>query len=285
MPKTYNDIYLELRKSLKAEGIEGYNLEAKLLCASAAGKSSAEFFRDLRLYAAQSVENKAAEYLERRKKGEPVAYITGSWEFYGLELDINENVLIPRVDTEVLAETAINILKPRLEATRVLDLCTGSGCVGLAVAANVPGCRVVMADKSAGAIAVARGNSIKNNLSSRATCIEADVFERPPMLLGTFDLLLCNPPYIPKKDIPNLDVSVKDYEPITALDGGADGLNFYKRILSEWKAVMKHGGIMAFECGIDQAEQVKAIMEEQLFRNIATVKDSLGIDRVIYGNI
>ena len=150
----------------------------------------------------------------------------GEWEFYGLPLDISSDVLIPRSDTEVLAERAILRARAAGEGGRVLDLCAGSGCVGLAVAANVPACRVVLGELSEGALRVCKQNVRRNSLNARVTCVSVNALEPPASALWDFDIIACNPPYIPTGDIPGLDVSVRDYEPHMALDGGADGLDF-----------------------------------------------------------
>ena len=148
MATTYNNLYLDTRQRLREAGVEGAQLEARELLCHAAGKSREQFYRDMALYAPDPVEEKLAALVERRLAGEPVAYLIGEWEFYGLTLDVTPDVLIPRMDTEVLAERAILLARAAGEGARVLDLCAGSGCVGLAVAANVPTCRVVLADIS-----------------------------------------------------------------------------------------------------------------------------------------
>lgn len=150
MATTYNNLYLDTRKRLKAAGVEMAQLEARELVCFAADKTREQFFRDLTLYASKEVEDRVEELTRRRLSGEPVAYIIGEWEFYGLPLDISREVLIPRSDTEVLAERAILLTRAAGDGARVLDLCAGSGCVGLAVAANAPDCRVVLADLSEG---------------------------------------------------------------------------------------------------------------------------------------
>lgn len=283
MPKTYNDVYLETRKLLKAEGIEAYSLESRLIIAAAAGKTKEEFARDQRLYVSEGFHVKVSEMTARRIGGEPLAYITGEWEFYGLPIEITRDVLIPRTDSEVLADTAITLLKAAGSDVRILDLCAGSGCIGIAVAVNVPRSRVVLADSLKAAIKVCRGNVLKNRITARATCVEADALAPPLMALGNFDMLVCNPPYIRTTDIQALDKSVRDYEPAAALDGGADGLDFYRAITEKWKRVLKSGGLLLYECGYDQGSEVKRIMEENGFGGVEAVKDTLGIDRVIFG--
>lgn len=281
--RTYNEVYLSVRKALKAAGVEAFSLEARLLCACAADKTTEQFLRDMKFYVSDGYVEKVGEMLTRRLKGEPTAYITGEWEFYGLPMEITSDVLIPRNDTEILADRAIELLKGRMSSKRVLDLCTGSGCIGIAVAANVPDSRVILIDKSLRAMSVARANVLKNNVMRNVTCVDADALKAPPILLGSFDMILCNPPYIPSQDIAGLDSSVKDYEPVMALDGGADGLEFYRSVASKWKTILKPKGILMFECGEGQAQSVAEIMDRCGFTNLTAFKDTLGIDRVMAG--
>ena len=251
----------------------------------AAEKSRDQFYRDLTLYASDQVEQKMAELVERRLAGEPVAYLIGEWEFYGLPLDISRDVLIPRLDTEVLAEQAILLARAAGEGARVLDLCAGSGCVGLAVAANVPDCRVVLADLSEAALKTCKQNIRRCDLNARVTCVLADAMEKPAAALWDFDVIVSNPPYIPTGDIPGLDVSVRDYEPHMALDGGADGLDFYRAISSKWGAALRLGGSLLFEVGIGQAPDVELILGRNGFENIQTFQDTAGIWRVVEGTL
>lgn len=283
MATTYNNLYLDTRKRLRAHGVEMAQLEARELVCFAADKTREQFFRDLSLYASKEVEEKVEELTQRRLAGEPVAYIIGEWEFYGLPLDISRDVLIPRTDTEVLAERAILLARAAGEGARVLDLCAGSGCVGLAVAANVPGCRVVLADVSEAALRLCKQNVRRNELNARVTCVQADALEPPDAALWDFDVIACNPPYIPTGDIAELDVSVRDYEPRSALDGGADGLDFYRAIAAQWGAALRLGGALLFEVGIGQAGDVGAILAQNQFEQIQTFQDTQGIGRVVEG--
>jgi len=285
MAATYNNLYLDARKRLREAGVEGAQLEARELVCCAAGKSREQFYRDMALYASDPVEEKLAELLERRLAGEPVAYLIGEWEFYGLGLDITPDVLIPRMDTEVLAERAILLARAAGEGARVLDLCAGSGCVGLAVAANVPGCRVVLADVSEAALRLCKQNVRRNELNARVTCLSVDAMEPPSSALWDFDVIVSNPPYIPTGDIPGLDPSVRDYEPLIALDGGADGLDFYRFIASRWKNALRLGGTLLFEVGIGQAPEVEEILAQNGFEQIQTTADTQGIWRVVEGII
>jgi release factor glutamine methyltransferase len=282
--KTYNDVYLDARRRLKAAGIEAFTLEARLIVGGAAGKTKEQLLKDLNLYAGEEFARKVDKLIDRRIAGEPVAHITGEWEFYGVPIMVTPDVLIPRVDTELIAELAIKLLKGREGgATRILDLCAGSGCIGIAVASNVSGCRMILADKSLKAISVCRQNVNKNNLSRRITCVEADALKNPPMLLGKFDMIICNPPYIPSADIMGLDPSVRDYEPVEALDGGESGLEFFKAIASKWKDVLKPNGCLMFECGAGQADDVEKIMKENGFTQTKKFIDTLEIERVVVG--
>ena len=283
MATTYNNLYLDTRKRLRAHGVEMAQLEARELVCFAADKTREQFFRDLPLYASKEVEEKVEELTQRRLAGEPVAYIIGEWEFYGLPLDISRDVIIPRADTETLAERAILLAKAAGEGARVLDLCAGSGCVGLAVAANAPNCRVVLADISEGALRICKQNVRRNNLNARVTCVQADALAAPAASLWDFDVIACNPPYIPHKELPDLDISVKDYEPWGALDGGLDGLDFYRAISANWGTALRLGGSLIFEVGMGQAPAVEQIMAQNGFENIVTHQDPRGVWRVVEG--
>ena len=279
MARTYNDLYLDTRQRLRKAGIESAQLEARELICYVTGKSLDDLLRDSRLYAPRPVEQKLESLLSRRLEGEPVAYILGEWNFYGLTLDIDHTVLIPRPDTEIIAERAIELAKMAGEHARVLDLCSGSGCIGLAVAQHAENCRIVLADLSEDAIRLSRKNARRNELQSRVTCIRLDAREDPPDLLWDFNLIVCNPPYIRTGDLATLDPSVRNYEPMLALDGGEDGLDFYRVIAKKWKPALRRTGTILFEVGYDQAEDVAAILSQCGYHNITRHKDYNGILR------
>ena len=283
--KTYNDIYFSARTVLRRCGIEAYNLEARLIVAHAAGKSSAELMRDLHLYTTSEVESKVREYIERRIAGEPVAYITGSWEFYGLPMIVTPDVLIPRMDTEVLVSTAKELLTGYKMDAKVLDLCCGSGCITCAVGHEMPATKLVAVDISPSALEICRKNIALNRLSARAICMQADALSSPPMSIGQFDMIISNPPYIATAEIDTLDSSVKDHEPLWALDGGEDGLRFYKSIIKHWKTTLRPYGMLLFEVGEGQAGAVSEMLQAASFRSVFTRKDTLGVDRVVVGII
>ena len=282
MPKTYNELYLHARAALKAAGVESHTLEARLLASRAAGKTKEDFLRDLRLYTSDECEQRLEALLQRRLSGEPLAYITGDWEFYGLPMHITPDVLIPRMDTEVLVDTALKALVGRKMDARILDLCCGSGCIGIALAHELPAAKLLMVDISERALEVAREN-VRLNRVSRVATLRADALEKPPMSIGLFDLIVSNPPYVPSFEILTLDSSVRDYEPLGALDGGEDGLMFYRAILHNWTAALRPGGLIMFEVGEDQAASVRALMREQQLQDVFSVQDTAGIDRVVIG--
>ena len=209
MPRTYSELYISVRNALRSAGIEAANVEARLIAATASGKTTAQLLRDMALYDTDEVEKKVGDMLRRRLAGEPVAYITGVWEFRGLPMEVSPDVLIPRVDTEVLAEEAINWLTRNRRDARVLDLCSGTGCIGCAIADALPQCHVVLADISPEAIELSRRNVARNGLSGRMSYMLADATKAPPVMSGTFDLIVSNPPYIATFDILTLDPSVR----------------------------------------------------------------------------
>lgn len=283
--KTYNDIYLSTRNMLRQNGVEGYALEARILVACAAGKTVQQLLRDINLYTTEQVENTVLDYTARRLRGEPVAYITGSWEFYGLPMTVTSDVLIPRMDTEVLVDAVKEFLTGHKMDARVLDLCCGSGCITCAIGHELPATKLVAVDLSASALEVCRQNVAKNRLSSRVICMQADATSSPPLGIGSFDVIVSNPPYIESAEIAKLDRSVRDYEPIWALDGGEDGLRFYKGIIKYWKSLLRHGGCLMFEVGEGQASAVCEMLMAAGFASAQTRKDTQMIDRVVIGKM
>lgn len=278
--KTYNEHYLEARRCLKAADIPAAALEARILLSYAADKSEAEFLRDIRLYPADEFSEKAELLLQRRIAGEPLAYIIGHWSFYGLEFELSPDVLIPRSDTELLVDAALNALRDK-RGLRILDLCTGSGCIGLAIAANAKTHRIVLADKSKPALLMAQKNAKRLGLRFQTLCVEADALLPPSPRLGSFDLICTNPPYIPSREVDTLDPSVKDYEPRPALDGGLDGLDFYRSILGLWTCALNPGGKLILECGEEQSAAIRRIAAEHGLLFCETIQDSLGTERIL----
>jgi len=284
MAITYSNLYLDVRQQLRRAGVEAATLEARELVCFGTGKTRDELTRDGGLYASPELEKRVRDLVIRHLEGEPVAYLIGEWEFYGLPLDISPDVLIPRPDTEVLVEQALEYIKP-LGECRVLDLCAGSGCIGLAVASQAPQARVVLGEYSDSALRICRQNIRRNALSGRVVPMPVDAREKPDKTLGEFHCIVSNPPYIPQADIAELDDSVKEYEPHLALDGGEDGLDFYRDISAKWKDALIPGGRLYFEVGIGQADDVLRIMRAQGFGDIQIVKDLHDIPRVVFGTL
>lgn len=282
MATTYNNLYMDIRQQLRTAGVQASTLEARELVCFASGKTRQQLQRDGQLYVPPAVEEQARALVRRHLAGEPVAYLIGEWEFYGLPLDIDRQVLIPRADTETLVDCALLFLRGQA-GSRVLDLCAGSGCIGLAVASQVADCRVTLGDISEGALRICRQNIRRNDLSDRVAPLQVNAMAAPPRQLGTYDCILCNPPYIPTGDIAGLDVSVRDFEPHDALDGGEDGLDFYRAVSSLWREALHTGGMLFFEVGIGQADDVLRIMRSFGFGDLEITPDPAGIPRVVQG--
>ena len=278
----YNDLYMDLRRRLREAGAEDATQAARELVCTASGKTKNELLRDGLLYASPEVERAAYSLCARHLAGEPVAYLIGEWEFYGLPLDISPAVLIPRPDTEVLATKLIDAARGA-GSCRILDLCAGSGCIGLAAAANLPNARVLLGEYDEEALKICRQNIRRNRLTSRVASLKLDAREKPSRTLGEFRFLVSNPPYIPSADIETLDASVREHEPRLALDGGEDGLDFYRVICEKWRDVLCENGMLFFEVGIGQADSVLRIMRSSGFGDIQIVKDLNNIPRVVYG--
>ncbi len=214
----------------------------------------------------------------RRTKGEPLQYLLGEWEFYGLPFVVGPGVLIPRPDTEHLVDAALQFLKSHPRAA-VADLCAGSGCVGLAIQKNTPHCQVTLVEKSDEAFAYLQKNA--SVLAPKAKRVQADILAGG---FGQYDLIVSNPPYICKGLLPNLQTEVL-YEPKMALDGGEDGLTFYRGIVKHWLPCLQKGGALMVEIGYDQAAAVTALFADAGLTDVKTIQDYGKNDRVIIGTL
>lgn len=220
-------------------------------------------------------EEKMSLLIEKRKKGVPIAYIIGEKEFMSLSFFVNEHTLIPRPDTETIVETLIDIYKGK--SPKILDLCCGSGCIGISLAHFLPYASVTMADISQEALTVAQKNTLRNGLTDRVSLTELDVLHDD--IDDKYDLIVSNPPYIASNIVPTLEVS--GYEPHLALDGGDDGLLFYRTIIPKAYDALNIGGILSFEIGFDQGISVTKLMEEY-FSEVSLKQDLSGNDRMVY---
>ena len=285
MAKTYHELYTALRERLNGAGIEACALEARLLTAFAAEMPQEKLLQEFHCSAAPEAAQRLEALAARRLAGEPLAYLPGRWAFYGLELTVTPAVLIPRSDTETLVDKALALAGDPAGTLRILDLCTGSGCIGCALGVRLPNSRLVLADLSPEALAVAEKNAADCGLGARAECRALDVLSPPPAALGGFDMIVSNPPYIPVGELAGLDASVRDYEPRMALDGGSDGLDFYRAILRHWTGLLRPGGRLLLEIGDDQAGAVTALLETAGLGGIGLARDAAGRDRVVWGQV
>jgi len=280
--KTYSQLYLDARRSLLAvETPEDASILARHLLSHVSGRDHAYLLTNQSLYASEEIGKAMEEGVRRLLAGEPLAYVMGEWEFYGLPLFVNEHVLIPRDDTVAVASLAINQALFLEEKPRILDLCCGSGCIGLAVASRVKDARVTLADISKDALAVAKKNIVRNKLSAKVSCVQADALKPAPAILGKFDLIVSNPPYITGQEMLELPASVKDFEPTLALYGGEDGLAFYRSIAENYKSALKPGGYLCFEFGMGQGDDVCAILERNGYTILERTRDYNDRERAV----
>ena len=225
--------------------------------------------------------------IDRRAAGEPLQYILGSQEFMGLNFAVNPSVLIPRQDTETLVELALKRAGEKKRSLSILDMCCGSGAIAVSMAHFLPKAKITSCDISLEALEVARGNAARNGLNGRIEFRESDLFfmtkrKKTVRIKDSFDMILSNPPYIPTQDIDTLQTEVRDHEPIKALDGGSDGLDFYRRIAEDAFGSLKKDGLMFLEIGCDQAEAVTSLLSGAgYYSEIEVHKDLTGLDRVI----
>jgi release factor glutamine methyltransferase len=221
--------------------------------------------------------------IERRRRGEPIAYILGRREFFGLDLVVDRRVLVPRPDTEALVEVALERTRGRSAYGRALDLCTGSGCVALAFAKARPTWRVTATDLDEDALALAWENTRRTGIAHALRVLPGDLFA--PVRSERFDLVVGNPPYIPSSDIAGLMVDVRDFEPRRALDGGPDGLDLVRTIVREAPERLTPGGLLALEVGFDQGDRVAVLFQSAGFSAIERRRDYGGHERVVSGRL
>ena len=282
MVKKYSDLYLDARRALMTqEGASTAGLMARNLLAHYSGKTQEEILANREMYAGEEVCRNVESAVKRLLNNEPLAYILGEWEFYGLTLHVNEHVLIPRDDTCAVVGLAIKQAIFLPPDPRILDLCTGSGCIGLAVASRVKDARVTLADISKDAMAVAKKNITTHKLTGRVSCVQADALGKPSAFLGKFDMIISNPPYITGAEMAELEDSVKNFEPHLALFGGRDGLDFYRAIAANYTAALKPGGYLAFEFGDGQGDDVCQILIENGYTILERTKDFNDRERAV----
>lgn len=266
---------------MQTEEMQYAGMLARQIICHASGKTHEQILADSQLYASEEICNTMQKLTDRVIAGEPLAYILGEWEFYGLKLYVDRNVLIPRDDTCAVAALAISRGLFLGKDPRILDLCTGSGCIGLAVASRVKDARVTLADISKDALGVAKKNIVRNQLTGRVSCIQADALAKPAAFLGKFDLIVSNPPYITSQEMLELEPSVRNYEPELALHGGEDGLIFYRAIAENYTSALKPGGFLCFEFGDNQGDDVCEILEMNGYTILERTRDYNDRERAV----
>ena len=282
MVKQYGALYQDTRRALlETEDAQDAGVLARMLICHVSGKNQAQFLAERDLYADEKIVAGVEAGLKRLLAGEPIAYILGQWEFYGLPMIVSPKVLIPRDDTCAVAELAIKQALFLDKDPRILDLCCGSGCIGLAVASRVKDAKVTLADVSLDALAVAKENASLNKLTGRVRCVQADALKPAFPFLGKFDLIVSNPPYITGREMQELPKSVKDYEPHLALYGGEDGLDFYRSIVKNFAPALKPGGFLCFEFGMGQGDAVCRILTDNGYTILERTRDYNDRERAV----
>lgn len=282
MVKTISQLYLDARRVLiTQEDEQTASLMARNLVCHITGKTQEQVLAQREMYVNEQVCQQMDAAVQRLMNGEPLAYILGKWEFYGLELIVTPDVLIPRDDTCAVAALAIDQSLFLDSKPRILDLCTGSGCIGLAIASRVKDAKVTLADLSPEALAIAKQNIVLHHLTSRVSCVKANALEAPPAFMGKFDLIVSNPPYITTGEMLELPHSVAGFEPRMALHGGEDGLKFYRAIAQNYANALKPGGFLCFEFGDGQGDDVCSILEANGYTIIERTKDYNDRERAV----
>ncbi|MCR5481906.1 MAG: peptide chain release factor N(5)-glutamine methyltransferase [Clostridia bacterium] len=293
------DIINIATRRLEDAGVPDAKNDAEILYCHMRNIDRAKFFMEWPFNLEDELCDNYFALLDLRAEGKPLQYITGKQNFMGFDLLVDENVLIPRQDTEVLVAEAIAVInngkserfkrntemkvEPR-KHWKILDLCTGSGAIAVAIGRLCANVEITASDISHAALEVAKKNVERHGLSKKVELAEGDLFTPFKKRFGKprFDMIISNPPYIRSGEIPNLQREVKDFEPLTALDGGADGLDFYRKIIAEAPEYLKKNGVLMFEIGFDQAEDVVRLLDEAPpYTDVGVMKDLAGNYRVI----
>ena len=279
MSKKIKDIFIEYKKILKENNFDTYSLDVEVLLMNVTGFSKTQLYLNTDYTLKTEEYEKFKKFFNRRLKNEPIAYIIEKCEFMGMNFLLNNHTLIPRPDTEILVEKAIEIINKN-NFNNALDIGTGSGAIAISLAkyCNI---NVTALDINDKAIEMAKKNANINKVKN-IEFIQSDIFEK---INNKYDIIVSNPPYIKTQDIKTLEKNVKNYEPILALDGGKSGLIFYEKITNNAIKYLNKNGYLMFEIGYDQAEDVKNIMENNNFYNTTVLKDLSGLDRVVFANI
>ena len=278
---TIFNVYNETKKRLERFGIEDYGFEARVIIKHITGFDNKKIMMNYNALLSPYQLKQVEDIIMKRQARYPLQYILGEWSFYGRTFKVGEGVLIPRADTEIVVETALNLIKDTTNPA-VLDLCAGSGAIGLTLSLEREDSNVTLLEKHTPALRYCKLN--KDLLSAdNAQCINGDVFTGD-CSNGKFDLIVSNPPYVSEDDMKTLQPEV-GYEPVVALCPGSDELLFYREIVKNYKKAVNSGGSFCFEVGINQADSVKEILSSAGLKNVEAVKDYAGIDRVVFGTV
>ena len=284
--ETWEALLKEGQEILEAAGIEEAGLDAWLLLEYESGKNRAYYFAHCKEEADEEIKTPYMEKIRKRAQHIPLQHLTHQGYFMGYEFFVNENVLVPRQDTEVLVEEALSLIKEK-EVPQILDMCTGSGCILLSLLLEREDALGTGADLSEKAFSVAEKNRETYHLETRAELIKSDMFQSGYFegKKESFDIIVSNPPYIPTEEIEKLQAEVRFHDPFMALDGKEDGLYFYRIIAKNAGEYLKPGGFLACEIGCDQGEDVKKMFESCGFSDVKVIKDLAGLDRVVSGKL
>jgi len=266
------------------KGLDSPRLRAEMLLSEVLGRRRIELYTHFNEVVDKYHLDRLHELVARAGRGEPIAYLIGKTEFYSLQFEVSRQCMIPREETELLVAKAIDFLRSRQGRQYACDLCTGSGCVAVAIAKNVPDAEIVATDISAGALSIADSNVRRHQLQQRIRLLQGDLFEAliPPLEPNQFDLVVANPPYVSQAEYENLETNVRDYEPADALLGGTDGLDVHRKIIEQAPRFIKDGGALMLEIGYTQGQAVRKLLEgSRAFRDVAVVKDLTKHDRVV----
>ncbi len=265
------------------KGIDSPRLSAELLLSCVLAMKRIELYTQFDKAVDKQQLDRLHELVERAGQNEPIAYLTGKTEFYSLQLDVTPDCMIPRPETELLVERAIEFLRTRPGKQFVCDLCTGCGCIAIAIAKNCANADIIATDISDAALNIAAGNVEKHQLGDRIRLLCGDLFDAfvPQLDVDKFDLIVCNPPYVSAAEFEKLDKNIKDYEPKSALFAGADGLDIHRRICEKADRFLKPDAALMLEVGFTQGKAIKELLEQTgTFAEIKIKKDPNGNDRI-----
>ncbi len=269
---------------LTSKGIDSPRLSAELLLSHGVGLKRIELYTQFDKLVTKQQLNQLHDLVKRAGQNEPIAHLVGKTEFYSLELNVTADCMIPRPETELLVERAIEFLRTRRRQQFVCDLCTGSGCIAVAIARNYPDCQITATDICDAALSVAAKNIEKHRLKERIRLLCGDLFDpiMPQLDVEKFDLIVCNPPYVSSTEFEKLDKNVKDYEPKSALFAGTDGLDIYRRIIEKVDTFLKPDAAIMLEIGYNQGQVVRQLLKQAgCFNKIIVEKDTSNNDRIV----